>query len=95
VLQQNLARGRRDQIGPAHDVGDPLRVVVDDHRELVGEQAIGASHDKVADVALEVLRLRALQAIAPIDARLAHTKTPRLRGPRRAIRGMPSRHVPA
>ena len=49
----------------------PCTGVIDDDRELVRVQAVRAPHDEVADVATEVLRLRALQAIAVFDARFA------------------------
>ena len=43
------------EVGAAHDVGDPWRGVVDDDRELVGEQTVRAHHDEIADIAREVL----------------------------------------
>ena len=49
ALQVDLARGVVGQVLAAHDVGDALRRVVDDHRELVGPQAVGALEHEVAD----------------------------------------------
>jgi hypothetical protein len=39
-----------EQAVAAHHVADAVGCVVDDHRQLVGEQAVGAAHDDVADV---------------------------------------------
>ncbi len=86
ALQQDLPRGRCDQVGSAHDVGDALQGVVDDDRELVREKPVGALDDEVADLAREILRLRTLEPVAPLDARGAHAKAPRARRARRAIR---------
>ncbi len=63
ILQQNLARRGRQQVRAAHDVRYLLFAVVDDDRQLIGEQAVAAPDDKVADVAREVLTLRALEAV--------------------------------
>ena len=41
----------------------PCSRVVDDDRELIREQAVGAPDDEVADVAREILALRALQPV--------------------------------
>ena len=46
------------QVFAAHDVGDALRRVVDDDRELVGPEAVGAPQHEVADLARDVLALR-------------------------------------
>jgi len=42
ALQRDLTRGRRQEIGAAHDLGHALRLVVDDDSELVREDSIGA-----------------------------------------------------
>ena len=57
-----------------------LQRVVDDDRELIGEEAVGAPDDEVADIAREVLRLRALQPVAELDACVADAHAPRARG---------------
>ena len=49
-LQIQLARRRQQQIGAAHHFGNTLHRVVDDDRKLVGEIAIGAVDNKIADV---------------------------------------------
>ena len=58
MLQKDLARRRIEQVGAAHDFGDPLRGIVDDDRELIREPAVGAPHDEIADLVAQVLRLR-------------------------------------
>src|SRR5207247_9598945 len=68
-------------------VGDALQIVVDNDGERIREQTVGAPHDKIADVAPEVLRLRPLQTIAPIDSHLPDTKTPRAGGALHPIGG--------
>ena len=74
---------------------DALQRVVDDDGELIGEEAVGAPDDEIADVAREVLRLRALQAIAELDARVADAHAPgALRARRARSAGIPSRQVP-
>ena len=55
LLQRDLPGRRREQVIAAHDVADAIRRVVDDHRQLVGVQAVGAAHDDVADVCRELL----------------------------------------
>ena len=61
ALQQDLPRGRIEQVGAAHHVGDALRGVVDHHRELVGPVAVGTLEHEVADLFADVL------AHAPLD----------------------------
>jgi len=41
-LQPDLARGRRQQIGAAHDMRNALKSIIHHHRQLVREQAIGS-----------------------------------------------------
>jgi len=63
----DLARGRGEQVGAAHDVGDVLEGVVHDYCELVGEQAVGALHDEVADFAFQMLADVALQCVVEFN----------------------------
>ena len=63
----DLAWRRRHQVGAAHDGGDALRRIVDDDRELIGDEAVGAPDHEVADVPREVLLLRTLQQVAEAD----------------------------
>ena len=46
-VQQDLVRGRIQQIAPAHDVRDPLPCVVDHDCQLVCVQAITTSQDQI------------------------------------------------
>ena len=50
---------------------DALVEIIDDDRDLVGEQAVGAPDDEIADVARKVLPLRSLQPIGKRDDRVA------------------------
>ena len=68
-LQQDLTCRRSDQVRPADDIGDPLQRVVDDDGELIGVKPVGALDDEVADLAGQILRLRPLQPVAPVDRR--------------------------
>jgi hypothetical protein len=61
ALQENLPGRRRQEVGAAHDRRHALQRIVDDDRELVGEPAVGAAHDEVADLARDVLALRPLR----------------------------------
>lgn len=60
----DLARGRVEQVGAAHDVGHPRFGVVHHHRELIGEEAVGALDHVVAGVGGEVDLLLALHRVA-------------------------------
>ena len=53
-LQQHLGRGEFQQVDTTHHLGDALGGVVHYHGELVGEQAVGASQHKIADLPREV-----------------------------------------
>ncbi len=66
-LQVDLARGRVEQIGAAHHVADRLRGIVHHHGELIGELAVGAVEDEVADLRRKDLLLRALDAVMEED----------------------------
>jgi hypothetical protein len=70
-LQRDLPRCRSEEIGAAHDMRDALVEIIDDDRDLVGEQAVGAPDDEIADVARKVLPLRSLQPIGKRDDRVA------------------------
>lgn len=58
-LDKRLANGdlqgvRPEQVAAAHDVVDAHVKIVHDHHQLVGEQAVGAAHDGVADVVRQI-----------------------------------------
>ena len=65
AVQQDLARGVVGQVLAAHHVRDALGMVVHDHRQLVGEMAIGALQHEVAHLGRHVLLLRPEPAVAP------------------------------
>jgi hypothetical protein len=48
-LQEDLARRGRRQILAADDLAHALGGVVDDNRQLVGVDAVGANHDEIVD----------------------------------------------
>ncbi len=94
-LEQDLSRRRGEEIGAADHVRHALQRVVDDDRKLIRVEPIGAPDDEIADIAREVLRLRALQAVA--ERRFARRRRARRHARcARAARsaGMPSRQVP-
>ena len=68
--------------------------VVDDHRELVRVESVGAPHDEVADVAREILPLPALQEVDELHDGVAdaHALRDVRFGPSAAA--VASRHVP-
>ncbi len=67
ALQQDLSRGRLQEVGAAHDVGDRLLRIIDHDRELVTVKDIAALQHEVAHVARHVLRDVALHAIFEFD----------------------------
>ena len=75
ALQIDLARRRIEQVGAAHDVADPLLGIVHHHRQLVGEQAIGAAHDEIADLRCQGLADAPLQAIVESDRHTESVRT--------------------
>src|SRR6185369_16692780 len=77
TLQPDLPRRRCEQVGAAHDIGDSLKCIIDDDGELVGEQAVGALDDEIADIAIETLLLSALEAIGERDRRGVDRDPPR------------------
>ena len=68
ALDEDLAGCRVDQVAAPHHVGDPLMGVVDHHRELVGEEPVGASHHKVTDRLGDLLLALAPHQVLPVDA---------------------------
>ena len=58
---------RPEQVAAAHDVVDAHVKIVHDHHQLVGEQAVGAAHDGVADVARQIEFLMAEHCIIELD----------------------------
>src|SRR3546814_9756934 len=55
VLQEHLSCGGVEQVRAAHDFGDALRGIVDDHGQLVGPGAVRAPQHEIADLCGNVL----------------------------------------
>src|SRR5258706_9801024 len=66
-METDLARCVDDQIGPAHDMRDPLFRIVDDHRQQVGEYAVTPPENHVTHGAGDVLAVASLDAIGKQD----------------------------
>src|SRR5438128_678413 len=77
ALQPDLTRRRCEQIGAAHDIGDPLLRVVDDHRKLVSEESVGAPDHEIADVTRKLLLLPALKTVSKPDGSFGDGGAPR------------------
>ncbi len=70
ALQMDLAGGGVEQVGAAHHVGDARLGIIHHHRQLVGEQAVGAQHHVVAGVEREIFLLPALDGVLEADRAL-------------------------
>ena len=68
LLQEDLAAGGVQQVGAAHDVGDPLPGVVHHHGQLVGIQAILALDHEIGDFRTQRDIPDPLQAVDKADA---------------------------
>ena len=80
LLQENLPRRAAEQIAAAHDIGDLLCGIVDDDGKLVGDEAIAALQDEVADSACDVPALVAEAAIVETDVARANPLAQGARG---------------
>ena len=67
LLQHLLPGSVVGQVFAPDDVRDALRSVIDDHRKLVGPQAVCTLEDEIADVADNVLSLIAQAPVSPPD----------------------------
>jgi len=70
--QRDLARRRGEQVNPPDDVGDAIGGVVHDHRELVGEEAVGTPADDVAGDLRHALDELAVEPVTDRDRRCGH-----------------------
>jgi hypothetical protein len=70
VEQQQLTRGVIQQVGASYHSGDSLRDVVDDDRQLIGEDAIPAAYDKIANTPAKVLLTRPLDEVHEMNGLL-------------------------
>ncbi len=78
ALKEELAGGRRRQVGATDHLADALCGVVDDNRQLIGVDAVGANHDEIVDHSGH----RAEQAVVELD-RLAASPEAQGEGPAR------------
>src|SRR3546814_2672919 len=67
VLQEHLSCGGVEQVRAAHDFGDALRGIVDDHGQLVGPGAVRAPQHEIADLCGNVLLHRAVYPVIEAD----------------------------
>ena len=97
AVEQELSGGRGEEIVAAHDVRDLHRRVVDDDRELVRRDPVGAGDDEVADAARDVDRRApctpSSNATGPCSTRNRHAGA-RASGALRALRGGERGQVP-
>ncbi len=63
LLQIKLAGRRIEQVGAAHHIGDALPGVIQHHGQLIGNQAVAAANDEIADLAAQMLAELALHTI--------------------------------
>ena len=67
-LQQDLPRGRLQQIAAAHDFGDPHLGIVDDASQLIARQTVFSPYQKIAKVRAGIASShKRLRAGVPID----------------------------
>ena len=84
ALNQNLARGRLEQIAAPYDFADSLLGIVHHHREMVGDDPVRTKHHEIADLILQTLRREPLNRIVEPEARGLDPQSDRAR---RASRG--------
>ena len=72
LLQETLPWRGVKQVGPANDVGDTLRCIVNHHGQLIGKQTVGASQHEVADLLCQLLLHNALQSVGDVDMGIIH-----------------------
>ena len=77
LLQPDLPRRRIEQIDAAHDGIDALCRIIDDDGQLVRVLTIGTQEDKVADLALKILAMLALNTIEKDELAIRHAQAPR------------------
>ncbi|SRR5690554_3091846 len=84
VLKRELAGRARKQIGAPYDFRDPLRGIVYNDSELIGEQSIATTHDEVATLRCEINCNWTLGLILEADGLFRSAKANRERSIRRA-----------
>ena len=63
VLQEQLLRRTRKQVGAAHDAVDALRRIIDDNRKLVCKGPVAPSNDEIPAIPVEKLFAGTLETI--------------------------------
>src|SRR2546421_6115612 len=79
TLQINLTRGRIEQVGAAHHVGNALRRVIYHDGKLVGELSVGAEQHEITDFFLYILSDLALHLVDEANRRRLRANTNRAR----------------
>lgn len=75
-MQEYLARRRVEQVGPAHDFVDALLRIIDDHRELVGEETVSPAYDKITNFTIELLDHGSADPIRERDGTVINAHAP-------------------
>ena len=93
ALEVYLRSGGGEEVGAAHDLGDPERSVVHRRGQVIGVDAVGPVHDEVAGLGREVDHHFPLHRVAEGDARIGPhpDRTGRARGPAAAGAGVGAR----
>lgn len=69
LIQRNLPHRRLNQVCAADNLGDPLKVVVDHHRQVVGEQPVATVDNKILTRQRLIGDERAAQTVAKLQHR--------------------------
>ena len=83
TLEIGLPGGGGEQVRAAHHAGDPLFGVVDRGGEMIGDDAVRAMDDEVADLATQVLAAGALHPVPNGEDPRVHPHPDRPRPPAR------------
>lgn len=71
-LRQNMDRGGREQVAPAHDIGNVLQRIVDDDSQMIGCRAVLGAEQRVAPRLrrrLDLVGLVAFAEFVPVQRR--------------------------
>ena len=93
ALDVDLRSGGGEEVGAAHDLGDPQRPVVHRRGQVIGVDAVGPIHDEVAGLGRKVDHHFPLHRVTHGDARVGPhpDRTRRARGPAAAGAGVGAR----
>src|SRR5690242_18378445 len=76
--EQDLACRRGEQIGATYNLVDAHQTIINDHGELIGDDAVRSAHDKVSNLLLNMLALWAGEQVGEGDnALIVDTKAQR------------------